>query len=201
MKPLVAILALFLVTAGVTLGHRAFAQGSPPGQGVYTWVEDGKLRQVWLDPKLIAEFGPTGGQEGPGAGVREAKGLSGSGPVIRFWTLEEQTTQEAGLTMLRTANPVGRFSPVFHFQPNGVAKLALPGNVILFLDPGWDSDQVTDWVAEHGVQVVSALNFGKNILLVASPSGLETLAVADGLRQLEGVVQSVPNWWFEPFTR
>ena len=201
MKPLVAILALFLVTAGVTLGHRAFAQGSPPGPVVYTWVEDGKQRQVWLDPNLIAEFGPTGGQEGPGAGVREAKGLSGSGPAVRFWELEEQMTQETAMTMLRTANPVGRFSPVFHFQPSGVAKMALPGNVILFLNPGWDSDHVTEWVAEHGVQVVSALTFGKNILLVASPSGLETLAVADGLRQLEGVVQSVPNWWFEPFTR
>ena len=57
------------------------------------------------------------------------------------------------------------------------------------------------WVAEHGVQVVSALNFGKNILLVASPSGLETLAVADDLRLLAGVVQAVPNWWSEPFTR
>ena len=201
MKRFVAVLALFLATAAVTLGHRAFAQGSPPGPVVYTWVEDGKLRQVWLDPNLIAEFGPTGGQGEPGAGLREAKGLSGSGPVIRFWAVEEQMTQEAGLTMLRTENPVGRFSPVFHFHPTGGAKLALPGNVILFLDPGWDSDQVTDWVAEHGVQVVSTLTFGKNILLVASPSGLETLAVADGLRQLDGVVQAVPNWWIERFTR
>lgn len=123
MKPLVAILALFLATAAVMVGHRAFAQGSPPGQGVYSWVEDGKLRQVWLDPNLIAEFGPAGGQGDPGAGVREAKGLSGSGPVIRFWTLEEQTTQEAGLTMLRTANPVGRFSPVFHFHPAGGGQI------------------------------------------------------------------------------
>lgn len=202
MKPALALFALLLlIAAALAPGRDALAQGSGGFEQFYTWVEDSRERKVWLNPSLIAEFNPASSGGGPGAGVRLARGLSGGGPVIRFWRLDEATTPETGMTMMKSFNPGGRFSPVFHPDPSGGAKMALPGNVIVYLDPEWSPELVAAWASRHGLSVVSELKFGKNILLIASPPGLAALDEAARLWWLDGVVQALPNWWIERATR
>ena len=197
----IAIAAALLVGAALGAGSSTFGQGTEGSGQVFTWVEEGKVRKVWLNPNLIAEFNPAAGPSAPGTGVRQAKELSGSGPTIRFWALDAATPLEVGMSMMKSAHPTGAFSPVFHANPGGGAKMALPGNVIVFLDPDWSPGQASAWAQANGLTVVSQLGFGKNLFLIASPPGLETLAAANAISALEGVVQAVPNWWNEPFTR
>ncbi len=204
MKRLFHAISGALVIGALGLSGSAYSQTPDDSGQVFTWMEEGKVRKVWLNPNLIAEFNPAPAPAPaatPGEGVRQAKGLTGSGPAVRFWALDAETPSGTGMAAMKRANPAGRFSPVFHANPGGGAKMALPGNVIVSLDPAWSSGQADVWAEANGLTVVSRLAFGKNILLIASPPGLETLATTNTLSGLEGVVQAVPNWWTERFTR
>ncbi|RYE74722.1 MAG: hypothetical protein EOO80_16670 [Oxalobacteraceae bacterium] len=72
---------------------------------------------------------------------------------------------------------------------------ALPGNVIVRLDPTWNAAQVDDWLAGNGLTGLRHLPIGGNVLVVASPPGLAALELANRLQLSGKVVSAQPDWW------
>jgi hypothetical protein len=77
----------------------------------------------------------------------------------------------------------------------GGAMRALPGNVIVRLDPAWNASQVRDWLSASGLTELRRLPIGGNVLIVASPPGLAALELANRLQLSGKVVSAQPEWW------
>lgn len=177
--------------AAAPTGKSAELVGAP-----YTWYEGDQPRQAWIDPALIAEF-----PDHTASGVQEvapsARELPSPERGIRLWALE----QGAGgaLRSLQSAQPEGRYSPVLR-DPGGRMR-ALPGNVLVYLDPALDSRQAQDWLSGQGLEVLRRLDFAPNAWLVRSEPGLAALELANRLRQAPTVEAATPEWWQETVTR
>lgn len=194
------VLAVFMIFAHLTDGMGSKAQiPSSQLEQAYVWYDGDQERKVWLNPGLIAEFpsdkdGPENYPEAM-ASVRQEKGA-------RVWRLEEGSAQGGVIRGLKTSHPQGRFSPVFHDgSTSGGRKRALPGNIIVYLDPAWDSPAVRQWVSERNLEIIQKLEIGPNIFVLKTGPGLEALELANTLYLTGEVVAAMPNWWKEVSTR
>ena len=130
MKFFPAIAAAILVTSTT----QACAQSPVKApSGVYVWYDSGKPREAQLDDALVAEF--------------DSKSEPSATPVlrsngVRIWRQQEEAATRAVAT--------GKTSPVFRDSEGGAMR-ALPGNVIVRLDPAWSAAQVDDWLAGNGL--------------------------------------------------
>lgn len=177
MKPsrYAAILALAFAT-------QACAQVKTSG-GNYVWYDGGKPRTLQMDSALVAEFGE--------------RAESGADPVVRgngvrIWRQQDQAATRAVAG--------GASSPVFRDSEGGAMR-ALPGNVIVRLDPSWSTRQVADWLAQNRLSEVRRLPIGPNVLVLAAPPGLPALELANRLQQSGQVVSAQPEWWEQRSTR
>ena len=151
--------------------------------GNYVWYDGGKPRPLQLDSTVVAEFGDradTGGEP-----VMRGKG-------VRIWRQEDQAATRAAAG--------GAASPVFRDSEGGAMR-ALPGNVIVRLDPSWNAQQVADWLRENRLSEVRRLPIGGNVLVLSSPPGLASLELANRLQQSGQVVSAQPEWWEQRSTR
>jgi hypothetical protein len=78
---------------------------------------------------------------------------------------------------------------------------ALPGNIIVYLDPAWDSEAVTAWAGQRQLKIVKKLEFGPNIYVIKTGPGLDALNIANALYKSGEVVAAFPDWWEEKTTR
>lgn len=78
---------------------------------------------------------------------------------------------------------------------------ALPGNVIVYLNPNWNSAAIYEWLAKRKLQTLKKLNIGKNVFVIQSAPGLDALNLANELQQSGEVVSASPDWWKEVSTR
>jgi len=76
-------------------------------------------------------------------------------------------------------------------------KLAFPGGVILKLDRSWNNEKCLTWLRSRKFQAISKLNLKGNYYRVDSPAGLESLKIANSLRDEAGVIYSIPDLWSE----
>ncbi len=167
----------------------------------YTWYDGGRERTVWLNPQLIAEFNASA--EGTSA-VRQAR--PGAQPVprgrgaTRIWRVDGDA--QAALAAVRSAPAAGSVSPVFHDSANESGRLrALPGGVIVYLNPAWSEDEARRWAAGRGLEIVRKLEIGPNVYLLKTPPGLAALETANALHKSGEVVAAMPEWWQEATTR
>ncbi|MDE0493733.1 MAG: hypothetical protein OXH54_07350 [Acidimicrobiaceae bacterium] len=100
----------------------------------------------------------------------------------------------------RSASPGG--DPVFR-DATGGALMALPGGVLLVLDPQWSPKKVTEFFAGNAISksAVSELEYATNGFFIDTDAGLESLNLANRLAVLDGVELSSPNWWRETASR
>jgi hypothetical protein len=149
----------------------------------YVWYDGGKPRQVQVDRSLVAEFG---GRDDAGAEpVARANG-------VRIWRQQDQAATRAVAE--------GKSSPVFRDSEGGVMR-ALPGNVIVRLDPSWSDEQVAAWLTQNGLTELRRLPIGRNVLVLSAPPGLAALELANRLQQSGKVVSAQPEWWEQRSTR
>jgi hypothetical protein len=149
----------------------------------YVWYDGGKPRQVQVDRSLVAEFG---GRDDAGTEpVTRADG-------VRIWRQQDQAATRAAAE--------GKSSPVFRDSGGGVMR-ALPGNVIVRLDPSWSDEQVAAWLTQNGLTELRRLPIGRNVLVLSSPPGLPALELANRLQQSGKVVSAQPEWWEQRSTR
>lgn len=145
--------------------------------GSYVWYDGGKPREVQMDEALVAEFDAR-------ADVAVAPVIRGNG--VQIWRQQDAAATRAVAT--------GKTSPVFRDSEGGTMR-ALPGNVIVRLDPAWDATQINAWLVAHGLTQLRRLQIGGNVLVVASPPGLAALELANRLQLSGKVVSAQPEWW------
>ncbi|MBV0881765.1 hypothetical protein KTQ42_21025 [Noviherbaspirillum sp. L7-7A] len=151
--------------------------------GNYVWYDGGKPRQLQLDSTVVAEFGDRA--EAGGEPLMRGNG-------VRIWRQQDQAATRAAAG--------GAASPVFR-DSQGSAMRALPGNVIVRLDPSWSGQQVDDWLRENRLSEVRRLPIGGNVLVLSSPPGLAALELANRLQQSGQVLSAQPEWWEQRSTR
>jgi hypothetical protein len=78
---------------------------------------------------------------------------------------------------------------------------ALPGNIIVYLDPQWNEAAVNNWLNTRKLEIVKKLEIGPNIYVIKTGSGLEALETANALARSGEVKAAFPNWWEEVATR
>ena len=165
----------------------------------FVWYDGNQRRTVWLDPSLVVEFSTADvsqsslKKEYPNSQLHSAVGR-----MVRIWNMGPGLDTEAATQKLRAQKSPERYSPIFH-EGSQVSsrKRALPGNVVVYLKPEWSSSEVDQWVAKGGYTVVKKLSFGKNILLIKTSEGLESLTTANQIYQSGQVVAATPEWWEE----
>lgn len=169
----------------------------------YTWYDGDREQQVWLNPQLVAEFNP-----GPQS-EKTVKSVISSAKIlpskhkqagIRLWQMDNSTG--AATRNLKAKNPQGKYSAILHDGPSsGTRMRALPGNIIVYLDPKWNEAAVSNWLSAHKLEVVKKLEIGPNIYVIKTGAGLEALETANALYRSGEVKAAFPDWWQEVTTR
>ena len=169
----------------------------------YVWYDGDREQRVWLNPQIVAEFNP--GAEGERA-MKNANSSARAMPtkhkqaVIRLWQLDK--TADGAIRSLKAKYPAGKYSPVLHDGPTSTGRMrALPGNIIVYLDPQWDETAVSKWLSSHKLEVVKKLEIGPNIYVIKTGPGLEALETANTLYRSGEVKAAFPDWWQEVATR
>lgn len=168
-------LATAVLVASTTLACAQAPVKAPSGN--YVWYDGGKPRELHRDDALVAEFDNK-------SAPADKPALRSNG--VRIWHRQEDAATRAVAT--------GKTSPVFRDSEGGAMR-ALPGNVIVRLDPTWNAAQVDDWLAANGLTGLRHLPIGGNVLVVASPPGLAALELANRLQLSGKVVSAQPDWW------
>ncbi len=192
------IRALLLAAVSVLVPSLALAQAPPsksaaagvPLAQSFRWYDGAQARTVWLDPSAVAEVGAPAGAVSaavPGAAVERRHGAS------TVWKLPRAAAADA-IARLARAHPQARFSEVLREGPNDAARpRALPGGVLVRLDPAWDAARVDAWLAAHRLNAVRWLPI-PNMLVVDTAPGLEALRVANALFESGEVLAASPDW-------
>ncbi|MBI5892000.1 MAG: hypothetical protein HZB47_15240 [Nitrosomonadales bacterium] len=203
------VLAVALAT---TLSFSAMGEGravvssvraAPQLSQSYTWYDGNRQETVWLNPQIVAEFNPS--KQGTAAAKSadaNAKTLSAkySKGAVRLWKMDN--AGDAALRSLATSNATGKYSPVFHATSStGSNMRALPGNIIVYLNPTWDAAAVDGWIKAKKLEVVKKLNIGPNIYVIKTAPGLEALNKANELYLSGEVAAAFPDWWQEVSNR
>ena len=169
----------------------------------YVWYDGDREQTVWLNPQVVAEFNP--GSNGVSA-VRNADANAMQLPMkhtqqgIRLWQINN--TGDAAVRGLSSSNPTGKYSPVFHTGPSSAASMrALPGNIIVYLNPSWDATLVDAWIKKRKLEVIKKLDIGTNIYVFKTGPGLEALDTANALYKSGEVTAAFPDWWQEVVTK
>lgn len=169
----------------------------------YVWYDGDREQRVWLNPQIVAEFNP--GAEGESAmkgaysGAR-AMPTKHKQAVIRLWQLDN--TAETAIRSLKASHPQGKYSAVLHDGPTSTGRMrALPGNVIVYLDPQWNQAAANNWLSARKLEIVKKLEIGPNIYVIKTGPGLEALETANSLYRSGEVKAAFPDWWQEVVTR
>jgi hypothetical protein len=204
------IITLFLFLAfGLGLpAASAMEMKKPAGRAAplvrsYVWYDGDKEKRVWLNPSLAVEFDP--GPIGDSPLKKEfpsAKEMISRTGAIRIWKLQGGVKPEEAVLRLKSIHPEARYSPVMHDSPAGTGrKRALPGNVIVYLNPAWDETAVQKWAGSRRLEIVKKLEIGPNVFVLKTGPGLESLETANALYHSGEVVAAIPDWWQEAVTR
>ena len=152
------------------------AAGQPPGTPsgrVYTWQDGEHTRRVVLQSDLTVRPTNEVGSQ------EEVIAVGGASAVVQG----------------------GGGQPVFRSESGEL--MALPGGVLLALDPDWSDEQVRAFLGRNAIAAsrVSDLGWLPNGYFIETAPGFASLDLANALAGQDGVVLAAPNWWREVETR
>jgi len=207
----IKIAALLIVTlVGLYPGHAIAGAKKPQGKAVnlqeaHVWYDGKQERQIWMSADLVAEF-PTGTGSAAKSALKSAYPDAVQVPTrhgaVKLWRLGSGVTSNSVVRAMSGASQTGKYSPVLHdSQSTTGRKRALPGNIIVYLDPAWNSEAVDAWAAKRQLEIVKKLEIGPNIYLIKTGPGLDALNAANALYKSGEVVAAFPDWWVERTTR
>jgi hypothetical protein len=200
---LLATCALFIGNA--IAGSKNAQNKAVKLQQAYLWYDGQHERQIWLNPGLVAEFHASKSDVSKST-VKSVYADAVKVPkrygTVRLWRLGGGVSAETAVRTLAAKNQTGKYSPVLHDGPTTSGRMrALPGNVILYLNPEWDIATVNAWVNQHQLEIVKKMDIGPNIYVIKTGPGLEALNIANSLYKSGEVVAAFPDWWEEVTTR
>ena len=145
----------------------------PPSGPVYTWQDGERTRRVILQSELT---------------VRATDEV----------TSQDRVVARGGASAVVEG---GGGQPVFRSESGEL--MALPGGVLLALDPDWSEGQVGAFLNRNAIprSRVSDLGWLPNGYFIETPPGFPSLHMANALAGQDGVVLAAPNWWREVETR
>jgi hypothetical protein len=208
---MLSVTRILAVVVTATLSLNALGETRPAATGraapqlsqSYVWYDGNRQQTVWLNPQLVAEFNPS--PQGATA-TRSADANAKMLPVkhsqggVRLWQMNN--TGDVAVRGLVVSHPTGKYSPVFHDAPTSSGAMrALPGNIIVYLNPTWDAATVSNWIKTHKLEVVKKLEIGPNIYVIKTAPGLDALTTANALYLSGEVSAAFPDWWQEVTTR
>jgi len=202
-------LLIILALSGLCCGHAFSGAKNAPAnaeklQQAYVWYDGQQERQIWLDPGIVAEFHASKGNAAQSAiknVYADAVPVSTHG-TVRLWRLGSGVDSNTAVRALSKANQPGNYSPVLHDGPTTAGGMrALPGNIIVYLNPAWDGAAVNAWASRHQLEIIKKLEIGPNIYLIKTAPGLEALNTANALYKSGEVVAAFPDWWKQVTTR
>ena len=174
-------------------------------QEAHVWYDGQQERQIWLNPNLIAEFPASSGSAAKSAVKSvypDAEQVQVRRGTVRLWKLGAGVTSDAAVRAVGSANKAGKYSPVLHDGPTATGRMrALPGNIIVYLDPAWNGEAVNAWLGKRRLEIVKKLEIGPNVYLIKTGPGIEALNTANTLYKSGEVVAAFPDWWVEKTTR
>ena len=102
----------------------------------------------------------------------------------------------------RQARHGAEAGPVFRSESGG-ELMALPGGVLVLLNPAWDQTEVTSFFARNNIAAdrTSALGALPNGFRIETEPGFPSLNLANALAGQDGVELASPNWWREVETK
>ena len=157
-------------------GTGAESLGKGAGQGaVFTWEDGDATRRVVLQDDLV---------------VQETTSNTPDDLVV--------AKMGADSVVRRQPRHDDNSLPVFRSESGG-GLMALPGGVLLALDPEWDQAGINSFFSGNGISKdrTSELSFIENGFLVETEPGFPSLNLANELASRDGVIISSPNWWRE----
>lgn len=169
----------------------------------YVWYDGNREHKVWMNPQIVADFSTGADKQNaikaanPGATLLQMRNKQAG---VRIWKLDSAsaTATGAAIQSLSASQPGGKYSPVFHDGPSSTASMrALPGNIIVYLDPSWDAAAAKTWMQQRNMEVVKKLDIGPNIFVIKTGPGLEALETANILYKSGEVKAAFPDWWQE----
>lgn len=145
----------------------------PPSGRVYTWQDGEHTRRVILQSDLSMRAGDE-------------------------VTPQDRVVSRAGASAVVEGSGG---QPVFRSESG--ALMALPGGVLLALDPAWSEEQVGAFLERNAIprRLVSDLGWLPNGYFIETAPGFPSLHLANALAGQDGVVLAAPNWWREVETR
>lgn len=169
----------------------------------YYWYDGNQKAHIWLNPSLIAEFNPNPvGQAAVKKMLPGAMLHSKQPPSMRLWQIETGVEPVSTTRSLNESHPEGRISPVLHDGPSGSSGMrALPGNIIVYLDPKWDEKTVYKWAGSHNLTIVKRMGIGRNAYIIKTGPGIAALETANSIYESGEVLASFPDWWQEVVKR
>lgn len=182
-KSTLCLMTLLLLLAGPAAAKDSKSRAAPASaEAAYTWYDNGTARRVWVDPDLVAEIGGQDHQAHAPAARGRVRVLAARSPLAL------------------DARQRGHTSPVLRDRPGGPLR-ALPGGVVLRLDPSWSEREARYWLESQGLVARKKLPVGGNAYLLEAAPGLPSLELANRLHGLSGVVGAQPEWWQERVPR
>ena len=146
----------------------------------YTWRDGDRILVVRLEPDLVLHEGDV---------VSRDDIVAGSGGAREGAAQSADDAVESGGDLLVFRSDEGEL-------------MALPGGVLVVLDPGWDAAAVDAFFGRNGIAAsrTTALDYVANGFFVETGPGFASLDLANALVGQAGVELSSPNWWKEVFT-
>jgi hypothetical protein len=167
----------------------------------YVWYDGDREQKIWMNPQLVADFSQGAEKQNAlQAGSVAATPLQTKQRQanMRLWKLGSVSATAASdaIQSLQSRQSAGKYSPVFHDGSGSAASMrALPGNIIVYLNPAWDGTLVDAWVKKRKLEIVKKLDIGPNIYVIKTGPGLEALDTANSLYKSGEVTAAFPDWW------
>jgi len=166
----------------------------------YHYFDGDKKITIFLQPELLAIFNRSQTQsETKARSVDASARLLAGGSEVHIFKISAKGAVDSlrqGVVPGSLKND-GSASPVFSDARSGGMKRALPGGVIVSLNPLWNDKQVASWANSLGLEIIQKLNITGNYYALKTAAGIQSLLKANELKARPEVLLALPNWWSE----
>jgi hypothetical protein len=186
---------VFLVSCGLSLFFllSCSVSGIAKEKSSYYWYDGKQKKPLSLDRQRWIEFDTDKSRQPSASKEQLLEKKIGSAKVYRLSEGGQTKSIQSTHSIKKSADEDGTlFSEVF--DSSGQMK-ALPGGIIVSFKKDWDEKAIAQWADKQNLVINKPLLRNINLWLINSPSGIETLNLANKITEQGEVNYATPNWW------